>query len=118
MRRYAKISLWTLFAICGPLLAPVVLAQAATNFAWDRNVEPDILQYNVWICTTGPACFPDTKIGSVPQTAVGLVPKFPIPANQTGNANITAVNTSGNESAGSNVVPFNRLAPSAPAHAR
>ena len=95
-----------------------VWAAAPTNFVWDRNVEIDMLEYKVYTCSTSATCVPNVAVGTVPQPAVGTTPTFAIPANSQGRAATTAVDLTGNESAQSNIVPFDHLAPSAPANAR
>ena len=93
-------------------------AAAPTNFVWDRNTESDMDHYNVFTCSTSATCVPNANIGTVLQPAIGMSPTFTIPANSQGRAAVTAVDLVGNESGLSNVFPFDRLAPSAPANAR
>ena len=100
------------------LWANVVWAAPPTSFVWDRNIEADMLEYGVYTCSTSATCVPTTKIGTVPQPTIGVIPTFTIPANTTGRAAVTAVDLVGNESGLSNIIPFDRLAPSAPANAR
>ena len=100
------------------LIAVPSWAAAPTNFVWDRNTESDVDHYNVFTCSTSATCVPSVNIGTVPQPAIGALPTFTIPPNTQGRAAVTAVDLVGNESAQSNVVPFDRLAPSAPANAR
>ena len=100
------------------LVATPAWAAVPTNFVWDRNVESDMLEYGVYTCSTSATCVPNAKIGTVPQPAVGVSPTFAIPVNSQGRAAVTAVDLVGNESSLSNVVNFDRLAPSAPANAR
>ena len=100
------------------LVATPAWAAAPTTFVWDRNVESDMLEYRVYTCSSSATCVPNVSIGTLPQPPVGTSPTFAIPANSQGRAAVTAVDLVGNESAQSNVVPFDRLAPSAPANAR
>ena len=95
-----------------------VWAAAPTNFVWDRNTEGDMLEYRVYTCSSSATCVPNVSIGTLPQPPVGTSPTFAIPANSQGRAAVTAVDLVGNESSQSNVVNFDRLAPSAPANAR
>ncbi len=95
-----------------------VWAAAPTNFVWDRNTEVDVSHYNVFTCSTSATCVPTTNIGMATQPPVGTNPTFLIPPNSQGRAAVTAVDLVGNESGQSNVFPFDRLAPSAPANAR
>ena len=99
------------------LVASPAGAVAPTNFVWDRNTEIDMDHYNVFTCSTSATCVPNLNIGTVLQPALGASPSFPIPAAE-GRAAVTAVDLVGNESGLSNIVPFDRLAPSAPANAR
>ena len=107
-----------LFLLLFLLVAMPIWAAPPTNFVWDRNTEADVDHYNVFTCGTSATCVPNANIGMVLQPAIGATPTFGIPANTQGRAAVTAVDLTGNESALSNVVPFDRLAPSAPANAR
>jgi hypothetical protein len=50
----------------------------------------------------------------VMQTPVGVNPEWPLPAIGSGNLTVTAVDTSGNESAMSVAVPFDKMPPKVP----
>ena len=106
-----------LVLLCWLLVTPV-WAATPTNFVWDRNVETDVLEYRVYSCSSSATCVPNVSIGTVPQSPIGTTPSLAIPANSQGRAAVTAVDLVGNESSQSNVVNFDRLAPSAPANAR
>ena len=114
MKRIIKV----IFVLLCWLVASPAWAVAPTTFVWDRNVETDMLEYKVYTCSSSAVCVPNVSIGTVPQPAVGVSPTFTIPVNSQGRAAVTAVDLVGNESGQSNVVPFDRLAPSAPANVR
>ena len=111
-----------LVLVIGLLAMPFVfvgLTYAAT-LKWDRNTEPDMKEYNIYGCDTGITCvIGPVKIGTVPQSAVGIVPSFPIPTGKDGRRAVTSVDTSGNESAMSvPLVPFDGTAPGVPTNPR
>ena len=108
-----KIFLTGLFMLVG-----VSSSWAATELAWDRNTEVDMLQYRVYACTVKgcTAAKGVTPTATVPQVIVGVVPKWPLPANTEGAAVVTAVDTSNNESGASVSVPFDTKAPAIPAN--
>ena len=111
--------MWITVVLMGFLsLAVPSWAAVPTQFVWDRNVETDMLEYRVYTCSSSATCVPNVSIGTLPQPPVGTSPTFAIPANSQGRAAVTAVDLVGNESSQSNVVNFDRLAPSAPANAR
>ena len=93
-------------------------AAAPTTFVWDRNIETDMLEYKVYTCSSSATCVPNLSVGTVPQPSIGTTPSLAIPAGSQGRAAVTAVDLVGNESSQSNIVNFDRLAPSAPANAR
>ena len=92
--------------------------QAATELAWDRNTEVDMLQYRVYSCAVKgcTAVKGVTPTATIPQVIVGAVPKWPLPANTEGAAVVTAVDTSNNESGATVSVPFDTKAPAIPAN--
>ena len=94
--------------------AGVAWAAPPTSLVWDRNTEPDMLEYNVYTCSSSATCVPNVSIGTVPQPAIGTVPKFMIPANTQGRAAVTAVDLVGNESNKSNVISYDKQAPGDP----
>lgn len=90
----------------------------AINLEWNRNSEADMRDYNVYVCqvagcTVQPIA--SAKVGTVVQPAVGVIPKFTLaPTFTVGAVAVTAVDTSGNESALSNTVFFDVAPPGAP----
>lgn len=111
--------MWIIVLLIGLLsLAVPSWAAAPTKFVWDRNTEIDMDHYNVFTCSTSATCVPNLNVGTVLQPPIGTNPTFDIPATSQGRAAVTAVDLVGNESGQSNIVPFDRLAPSAPANAR
>ena len=75
-------------------------AEAATELAWDRNTEVDMLQYRVYACTVK-ACTASkgvTPTATIAQTATGVRPRWPLPLDTEGALVVTAVDTSNNES--------------------
>ena len=111
------------FTIRKVALVAVLLALPVPAFAltleWDRNTEPDMKEYNIYGCDTGTTCtIPTVKIGAVTQPPIGIIPSFAIPANKEGRRSVTAIDTSGNESAVSVSVPFDVLAPTVPLNPR
>lgn len=93
---------------------------AATELAWDRNTETDMKEYRIYACLTKgcTAVKGATPTATVPQVAVGTVPTWTLPVNSEGAAIVTAVDLDSNESAGSNMVPFDTKAPASPSNAR
>lgn len=94
----------------------------AGSLAWDRNTEADLDHYDVYLCLT-PTCTVTKTVTmkqspSVSQSAVGVVPLFPLPSNTEGKAAVIAVDTVGNESALSVSIPFDGKAPLAPVNPR
>lgn len=92
-------------------------AHAAT-LRWDRNTEPDMALYEIYTCTPNPTCTVQqtavSRIGTVNQVAVGVIPSFPIPAGTEGKIAVSASDTAGNESGLSVPVPFDAKAPAVP----
>lgn len=109
--------LWlAIYAIVGSVMIQVSVASAATVAFWDRNPEPDMDHYNVYSCPTQ-GCAPDptsSPKASIGQTPSGTKPEWPLPPNEQGMVAVSAVDNSGNESALSTPVFFDRLAPSVP----
>jgi hypothetical protein len=99
------------------LLGVSGLASAAT-LTWSRNSESDMKEYDVYICTPVPTCTVQitatTRLGVVPQTAVGVLPSFVLPANIEGKFAVTASDLTGNESLLSAPVVFDGKPPAAP----
>ena len=112
-----KLLLFVLSVFIAPL-AFVGMCGAAT-LQWDRNIEPDMKEYNIYGCDTGITCSLGTsKLGTVPQPAVGIIPSFPVPSGLSGVRAVSAVDTFGNESALSVPAPFDGIAPSIPVNPR
>lgn len=89
----------------------------ALTLDWDRNTETDLQDYTVYACFT-PGCTvavqPALKIGTVPQSAVGVRPSFVLPPSSQGKVGVTASDTTGNQSGLSVTVPFDSLPPIPP----
>ena len=98
---------------------PSVAQTAPTTLSWDRNAETDMGVYKVFSCNSSATCVPGTtpadQLGSdVPQPAVGTNPSMLIPAGAQGRAAVMAIDITGNRSPLSNIVNFDRAAPTAP----
>ena len=97
-------------------------ADAAT-LSSDRNSEPDMKDYQVWICTV-PNCVvvksPTTlQATTIPQPAVGVRPSLVLDlTGKEGAFALSARDLSLNESALSVQVPFDFKGPSAPLNPR
>lgn len=97
-------------------------AQAAV-LEWDRNSEPDMLDYQVWMCFT-PSCVvvkapAMLQPGTVAQPAAGVNPSVVIDlAGREGAVAISARDRALNESGLSVAVPFDRSAPLVPVNPR
>ena len=95
---------------------------ASPEFAWSPNVEPDMKNYNVYICKVKGCVASDLGslwVGSVPHVFVNPPAQytFPVPLDIEGAAVITAEDKSGNKSGPSNMVSFStvpNLPPAAP----
>ena len=94
----------------------------AKDLTWDRNIEPDMQDYQVWACQTANCVVLKTQsnlVGVVPQPAQGTAPKWTLPATFTvGSLAISARDQSLNESGLSVPVPFDQVAPAVPANPR
>ena len=103
------------------LLTGLLLIISSQAFAltaeWVRNVESDMKEYRMYLCE-GASCTiaktPAMMAATIPQPAVGAIPKWVIPAGKTGSIAVSAVDTSGNESPLSNIVFFDLTPPPAP----
>ncbi len=98
------------------------LSAEAADLVWDRNGESDMKDYQVWACFT-PNCVvtksATTLQGTVPQPAVGAIPKFTIDlTNKEGAMAVSARDQSTNESGLSVSVPFDVKAPAVPVNPR
>jgi len=95
----------------------IVKAHAAT-LQWDRNSEADMKEYEVYTCTPNPTCTVlqtiATRIGVVPQTAVGVIPQFIFPPGTEGKTAVSASDLTGNESGLSVSIPFDSKSPLTP----
>lgn len=89
----------------------------ALTAEWVRNAESDMKEYRMYLCE-GANCTiaktPAMMAATIPQPAVGVIPKWVIPAGKTGSIAVSAVDTSGNESPLSNIVFFDLTPPPAP----
>lgn len=81
----------------------------AATLVWDRNPEPDMKQYHVYVCKTA-GC---TETGSgldwiatVPHPAVGVIPSHVLPDNVHGGVAVIAENLAGLMSGVSVTLPF------------
>lgn len=100
-------------------LALPAFAKTAT---WERNTEPDMKHYRVWLCKVKDCVVQRT--GSTPyavvdQTPEGIVPSVELPDGIEGQAAVDAGDFTGNYSPLSNksnfsTVPADTLAPLAP----
>lgn len=94
------------------------LANAATEANWARSVETDVKEYNVYACQPAGCTVAKTAAmkltPAIPQTPLGVRPKWILPANLEGSVGVTAVDNSGNESGLSVAVPFDTKAPAVP----
>lgn len=99
-------------------LCSIYSSTFASTLEWDRNIESDMRNYNVYACYVKGCTvsqIPSLIVGTTLQPAVGVKPTFVLPTGKEGNAAVSALDTSSNESPLSNVVPFDSLKPSAPA---
>lgn len=92
----------------------------AETLVWDRNSEPDVDHYRVFYWQSQ-SCLPCdagySTVWIVPQTAEGVAPsiglQLPIPPATVawGTLRVSAVDTSGNESAKSDAVLYYHFGP-------
>lgn len=90
----------------------------ALTAEWERNTEPDMKEYAVYMCETKGCTVSQTPImqkAVVPHPLQGVKPTWPVPDNKEGAIAVSARDASGNESPLSNVVPFDSLKPLTPA---
>ena len=78
----------------------------ASKLTWDRNSEADVDYYRVFMSGVFQS--------KVMQTAIGVKPEWSLPATGSGDLTVSAVDKSGNESALSVSVPFDKIPPAAP----
>ena len=71
----------SLLVLLSWLLVTPAWAAPPTKLLWDRNTEIDMLEYGVYSCSSSAVCVPNTKIGTVPQPAIGSIPEFALPVN-------------------------------------
>lgn len=106
----------------GAMLMASSIPAEALSLAWDRNAEADLDHDNVYVCAPAPCTVTvggsSTRSANIPQTTIGVIPSFVLPANTEGNATVTATDTSGNESPMSSVRFFDQRAPTVPANPR
>lgn len=106
-----------LVVLCVSLL--LVNLSPAAVLEWDRNIEPDIQDYQVWACFI-PGCVivksaTTLQPGVVLQPAVGAKPSYTIDiTNKEGAVSVSARDTSLNESGLSVSVPFDQRPPLTP----
>lgn len=101
-----------LFSLC--MMSSSAFALTAE---WIRNTESDMKEYRMYLCDGASCTVQKTSAalaGTIPQVAVGAIPKWVIPTGKTGAIAVTAVDTSGNESPLSNVVFFDQIPPTTP----
>lgn len=105
-------------------LALGVVSVSAQTLEWDRNSEPDMKDYLIWVCQT-PGCTVTmssaTFKGTVPHPSAGKAPSWPIPATLQGKPGAVAISArdkSGNRSGLSAQLSFDSEAPAAPANPR
>lgn len=79
------------------------------EFSWDANIEPDLKEYRLYTC---PA-LPCTKLEGVLYSVTPMT-KLPITHGTEGDAFVTAIDTSDNESVESNVVVYDAVPPFGP----
>lgn len=95
---------------------------SAATLSWDRSPEADVKEYDIYTCTPVATCTvlstTATRIGTVQQTAVGVVPSFVLPPGTEGKVAVTASDLTGNESPVSVSIPFDAKAPAAPINPR
>lgn len=96
----------------------------ALTLEWDRNAEPDMLEYRIYVCTT-PGCkvviSTAARKASVPQVAEGKIPSWVVPSDLIGKPGAVAISArdkSGNQSALSVQLPFDDEAPAVPTNPR
>lgn len=108
------------FGLC--VLASFAMRANAATLQWDRNTETDMKDYEVYSCTPNPTCTVQqsvtSRIGVVPQPAVGVVPSFAIPTGTEGKLAVSGSDLTGNEGPLSVAVPFDVKAPGAPVNPR
>lgn len=91
----------------------------ASTLEWERNLEIDMKDYQVWVCTT-PSCVvtksPSTlQPGTITQTAPGIRPQVIIDlTGKEGAVAVSARDQSLNESGLSVSVPFDQRPPLTP----
>ena|SRR3990167_2745787 len=108
----------SLLVLLSWLLVTPAWAAPPTKLLWDRNTEIDMLEYGVYSCSSSAVCVPNTKIGTVPQPAIGSIPEFALPVNTQGRVGVIAVDLVGNESGQSNVVSYDKQSPPNPQNLR
>ncbi len=125
MKRFNLVILMFMMLLAAGLTLAVGLTFAATQFAWDApttNADgsplTDLAGYKVYTCAknvgqTNCNLATGTKIADVTAPAT----TSPIPQGQ-GYAFVTAVDTTGNESAPSNVIFFDLVGPNSPTNMR
>lgn len=122
-RKTNKILAWVFMGltIVTAIALVATLASAAT-LQWDRNAEADMKEYEVYTCTPNPTCtvqqVATSRVGIVPQVAVGVIPSFVIPAGTEGKVAVSASDLTGNESGLSVSIPFDAKGPGAPLNPR
>lgn len=110
-----------LLALVAFSLLSVPAFALAKDFTWARSADlgpdgkEDVKQYHLYVCKVpAPQTCIATNTGTmwlatIPQTAVGITPTFPVPAEINGSAVVTAEDFAGNVSLPSNMVSFNTV---------
>lgn len=90
-------------ALIGIAWLSLVSVASALTLEWDRNVEPDMKEYQIYACWTAGctvqknlACKVTSAV--IPQTVAGVKPSWAIPIGKSGAIAVTALDLSGNES--------------------
>lgn len=99
------------------LFLSIPMMGMAQTLSWDKNSEPDMKDYGVYMCFT-PGCV----VSKTPAMLQGFVThpttSFPMPLAKEGTAGVTARDTASNESPLSVPLPFDLLAPKTPVNPR
>lgn len=108
--------------ICALVSLSLIGVAQAKTLEWDRNSEPDMKDYQIWICAT-PNCVvvksAATLKATVPHTPVGKVPSWVMPdAIRDGAVAVSARDKSLNETALSVPLSFDSAAPKVPTNPR
>ena len=87
----------------------------ALTLEWDRNTEPDMKEYRVYLCTPTPCTVVAfNTAGVVAQPAVGVKPSFTLPTNVSANVAVLAIDNALNRSPLSVTLTFSTILDTTP----